>query len=227
MTEKAQRRAASSKDVPRERVLATRAVTDRMRDRLWAMYLDAFVDVSSQAVGSQLLEQVNFDQLMADPDTYKMIGVEGTEPVGMIMMSASLELIPGINVESLMARYPGQHARDAVFYVPFAFVASGAKSLRLYSRLITAASQIAAVRDGVIVLDMCRFLEASGQARLIRRALRAFPDARVEEIDAQVFYAATLPKAADLTFDVDLDAVDLVLDLSESDGVSVAPTAEG
>lgn len=209
-----------------DQIVAARAVSERLGDDLWTMYREAFSDIGEHAIGTQVFERADFDRLLMDRDTYKLVGFESGVAVGMIVLTSNLALIPGVNVATLHDRYPDHASRDTIFYVPFAFVSAQAKSLRLFAKLVTSASQIAAVRDGVIVLDMCRYLESSGQARLVRRALRAFPDSSVDEIDAQVYYAATLPKPADAALAVGVDDIDLVIDVRD-DPAAPAPGDSG
>ena len=199
------------------RVVVTRRVAPRLRDRLWALYEAAFASIEGKALGTQMLAKPAFDALVDHPDTFKFIGFDAGQPAGMILLVDRLELAPGVSRRFFAEQFPAQTERDAAFYGVFAFVAPGSTRLRLYSGLLTAAAQLAASRDGVIVLDMSRHLEAAGQVRLIERAVRGFPGVTVAEVDAQLFYAVTLPATSERDTGFDPNAVDVLIDLEESD----------
>ncbi len=171
--------------------------------------------MEGKAVGTQMLDKPVFDALVDHPDTYKFLGFDEGHPAGMILLVDRLELVPGVNASFFADRFPEQSVRGAVFYGVFAFVAPGSGRLRLYSALLGAAAQLAASRDGVIVIDMSRHLEEAGQVRLIERSVRGFPGVSVNEVDAQLFYAITLPTQTDRATVFDPSAVDVVIDLTE------------
>ena len=171
--------------------------------------------MEGKAVGTQMLDKPVFDALVDHPDTYKFLGFDEGHPAGMILLVDRLELVPGVNATFFADRFAEQSERGAVFYGVFAFVAPGSGRLRLYSALLGAAAQLAASRDGVIVVDMSRHLEQAGQVRLIERSVRGFPGVSVNEVDAQLFYAITLPTPTDRATGFDPSAVDVVIDLTE------------
>lgn len=182
--------------VDRTEIVIAQHVTGRLRDHLWDLYRAAFASVQPLAISVQKLERDTFDVLVDHEGTYKVLGFVDGEPKGLIVLTDRIDLVPGVSASALAHRYPDAWQRHAVFYVPFALVAEGTRDLSLYSALIAAAAQLAAVRDGVIVVDMCRHLVHSGQVKAIERAVRRFDGAAFEEVDAQVFYALSLPHPA-------------------------------
>ena len=215
MTDSPRELVAACGGAGRTRVVVTRRVAPRLRRRLWTLYVGAFASIEGRAVGTQMLEKPVFDALVDHPDTYKFLGFDEGHPAGMILLVDRLDLVPGVNACFFAERFPEQAVRGAVFYGVFAFVAPGSGRLRLYSALLGAAAQLAASRAGVIVIDMSRHLEEAGQVRLIERSVRGFPGVSVNEVDAQLFYAITLPTATDRATGFDPSAVDVVIDLTE------------
>ena len=224
MTDSPREFVAACGGVGHARVLVSRRVAPRLRHRLWTLYIDAFASIEGKAVGTQMLDKPVFDALVDHPDTYKFLGFDEGHLAGTILLTDRLDLVPGVNASFFVDRFPEQAERGAVFYGVFAFVAPGSGRLRLYSALLGAAAQLAASRDGVIVIDMSRHLEEAGQVRLIERSVRGFPGVAVNEIDAQLFYAVTLPTRTDRATGFDPSAVDVVIDLTEPEVEPVIAT---
>ena len=190
-------------------------MSGRLRDLLWSRYTEAFELLDGRAIVPQVLPKEEFDALVDNVQTYKFIGYEAGEPAGMILLVDQLDLVPGISDAFLAARYPDEVARQSLFYGVFAFVASGSARLRLYAGMLSAAAQLAASKDGVIILDMSRQLEQAGQVRLIERSVRGFPGVEVAEVDAQLFYAVRLPEPTQRSTGFVPDEIDVLVDLTE------------
>lgn len=193
----------------------TRRVSSRLRDLLWSRYTEAFELLDGRAIVPQVLPKEEFDALVDNVQTYKFLGYEAGEPAGMILLVDRLDLVPGISEAFLAARYPDEVARQTLFYGVFAFVAPGSARLRLYASMLSAAAQLAASKDGVIILDMSRQLEQAGQVRLIERSVRGFPGVEVAEVDAQLYYAVRLPEPTQRTTGFLPDEIDVLVDLTD------------
>ena len=178
----------------RPEIVIAQSVTVNLRDRLWEIYCSAFANIEGASISVQRVDQAQFAALVDSTTTFKVLGLRDGEPMGLILLTDDLDLIPGISVAAFARRFPDAWSRRALFYVAFAFVSSSCRIPNLFPTLIAAASQIPAARNGVAVVDMCRELEQAGQVKAIERALRGFNGAAVDEIDAQLFYALTLPK---------------------------------
>jgi hypothetical protein len=191
------------------RIEVSRSVGARLRDLLWVLYEESFRAIEDRSLTKQSLDREEFVRLVDHANTFKIIGFDDGEPAGMLV----LELVGGLSEPYLRRHYPDQFDRRAIYYGAFAFVALGSRSSRLYYRLVHTAGQLAAVRQGVILLDISRYHERAGVANVVSLVSRSFPDATVEAIDAQVYYAVNLPMpsnkgdapVADIDLEVTID----------------------
>jgi hypothetical protein len=209
---------------PSTRVVVSRHVGEHLRDLLWLRYEESFRAIEDRSLTKQSVDHAEFVRLVDDANTFKIIGMAGDEPSGMLLLTDDLDLVGGLSEPYLRRCYPDQFARRAIYYGVFAFVTVGSRQSRLYYRLIHAAGQLAASRQGMILLDISRYHEESGVANVVSLVSRSFPEAAVEAIDAQVYYAVNLPNVS-AKGDAPISAADLELTIDVREPSADAGTA--
>ena len=194
--------------------------------RLWELYHEAFAPLQELALLNHLYAEETFLALLADPRVTKLVGWKGGRPVGLAMVTNVLEVVPQISPAFLRRRYPEEAARSAVYFGILVFVDAGSRCRTLYPRLAGGMAQVAADDGGVILFDVC---EHNRVGESVERQLRTitgwFPSGSFERVDAQSYYAMSLPHPAERRRTA--VSVDLNVDLSEAarrpDARPVAP----
>ena len=116
-------------------------------------------------------------------------------PVGLAMVTNSLEDVPQISPAFLRSRYPDHAARDAIYVGILVMVAPGFRGRTLFARLSTELWQVPAAGGGVLVFDICDFnREVFGAEKLAQRIADNFPRSAVQVLDRQTWYVAELPE---------------------------------
>ncbi len=207
--------------------------TERRPDRssweaLWQLYHATFEPLQELALLNHLYARAEFDALLADERISKLIARDDTGPVGMAMITNELELVPQISPPFLRRRYPEQAARDAVFFGIMIFVADTHRRSTVFPRLIAGMGQMTAEASGVVVFDVCRHnLETYDFDGLIASMAGWFPHSEFEQVDAQHYFAVTVPVRPEGRLPIALasSAVTTPTDASALDTVPQAMTA--
>lgn len=180
---------------PPVRISMERTVTGAVADELWRQYWANFSPLRALAVQKQHSDRDEFLALLANPDVITYVGWEGSRPVGMAMITNSLEDVPELSPDFLRARFPDQAARDAIYVGIYVMVDPDHRGITLFHRLYMECWQLAARARGVLVVDTCEFNRTRFDTdELARRIGEGFPNCTVSVLDRQTWYAAELPE---------------------------------
>ncbi|HSJ91973.1 MAG TPA: hypothetical protein VK917_07880 [Ilumatobacter sp.] len=172
-----------------------RVITGPVAEELWRQYWANFAPLRALAVQKQHSDREEFLDLLANPDVITYVGWEGRRPVGMAMITNSLEDVPELSPDFLRARFPEQAARNAIYVGVYVMVDPNHRGITLFHRLYMECWQLAARARGVLVVDTCEFNRtAFNTDELARRIGEGFPNCTVSVLDRQTWYAAELPE---------------------------------
>ncbi|MCU1390164.1 MAG: hypothetical protein JWL72_3502 [Ilumatobacteraceae bacterium] len=169
-------------------------VTGATAEALWEAYYANFKPLGPLAILQHCYPQEVVMAEFANPRITKIVGWQDGIPVGLAMVTNSLEDVPQISPEFLRAAYPEHAARNSIFFGILVMVAPGVRGLTLFSRLSIELWQIPAEAGGVLVYDVCDFNRITfDAATLSQRIADNFPQSSLKVIDRQTWYAAELP----------------------------------
>ena len=172
-----------------------RVVTGAVADELWHQYWANFEPLQTLAVQKQHSDRDEFLELLANPAVITYVGWDGSRPVGMAMITNSLDDVPELSPDFLRARFPEQAARDAIYVGIYVMVDPQHRGLTLFHRLYMECWQLAAQARGVLVVDTCEFNRTTFDTDgLAQRVGESFPNCTVSVLDRQTWYAAELPE---------------------------------
>jgi hypothetical protein len=163
-------------------------------EELWEAYRTNFEPLAELAVLQHVYSR---DEVLAEfmnPRITKIVGWQGDRPVGLAMVTNSLEDVPQISPAFLRSKYPEHAARNAIYVGILVMVAPGVRGLTLFGRLSTELWQIPATVDGVLVFDVCDFNRELGAERLAERIASHFPRSALKVLDRQTWFVAELPE---------------------------------
>lgn len=164
-------------------------------EALWTMYRSNFAPLETLAILQCCFERDEVLAELANPAITKIVGWQGTTPVGFAAITNDLESVPQISPRYLRAKYPDHVEGDRIYFGLFVTVSPEHRGMTLFNRLSLAMWQIPASCDGVLVFDICQFnRDTFDTDALVQRVGANFPGSNVEVIDQQTWYAATLPK---------------------------------
>lgn len=171
------------------------SVTGETAEALWKAYHQNFEPLEELAVLQHLYTRDEMLEEFANPRILKIVGWQGGEPVGLAMVTNSLEEVPQISPRYLRRSYPEHGARNAIYFGILVMVSPGVRGLTLFSRLSTELWQVVARDSGVLVWDVCDFNRLTFDAETItKRIAENFPHSTFAVLDRQTWYAAELPE---------------------------------
>ena len=171
------------------------SITGSEAETLWEAYRSNFEPLSELAVLQHLYSREEVLAEFSNPRIVKIVGWQDDRPVGLAMVTNSLEDVPQVSPAFLRARYPMHAARNAIYIGILVMVAPGQRGLTLFGRLSTELWQVAALDGGVLVFDVCDFnRENFGAEKLAQRIANSFPRSDLQVLDRQTWYVAELPE---------------------------------
>jgi len=171
------------------------SITGSEAETLWEAYRSNFEPLSELAVLQHLYSREEVLAEFSNPRIIKIVGWQDDRPVGLAMVTNSLEDVPQISPAFLRARYPMHAARNAIYIGILVMVAPGQRGLTLFGRLSTELWQVAALDGGVLVFDVGDFnRENFGAEKLAQRIANSFPRSDLQVLDRQTWYVAELPE---------------------------------
>ncbi|MCU1392065.1 MAG: hypothetical protein JWM34_493 [Ilumatobacteraceae bacterium] len=169
-------------------------VSGATADALWEAYYANFLPLGPLAILQHCYPREEVMAEFANPRITKIIGWQDGVPVGLAMVTNSLDDVPQISPAFLRAKYPEHAAADTIYFGILVMVAPGVRGLTLFSRLSVELWQIPARAGGVLIYDICDFNRITFDAdTLSQRIADNFPRSSVGVIDRQTWYAAELP----------------------------------
>ena len=170
-------------------------VTGQPADALWKAYEENFGPLEDLAMLRHVDTRDEMLAQLANPRIVKIVGWRGDEPVGLAMVTNSLEDVTEISPQFLRARFPEYAARDAIYFGTLVMVSQPLRGRTLFSRLTTELWQIPASVGGVLIFDVCEFNRTTFNTDVLsQRIADNFPRSTVQIVDRQTWYAAELPE---------------------------------
>lgn len=171
------------------------SITGAAAEALWESYRENFEPLAELAILQHLYTRDEMLAEFANPRILKIVGWQGGVPVGLGMVTNSLEDVPQISPRFLRARYPQHAERNTIYFGILVMVAPGLRGRTLFSRLYTELWQVPATAGGVLVFDICDFNRDAFQAdALAQRIADSFPRSDLQVLDRQTWYVAELPE---------------------------------
>ena len=172
-----------------------RSISGSQAETLWEAYRTNFEPLAELAVLQHLYSR---DEVLAEfgnPRIIKIVGWQDDRPVGLAMVTNSLDDVPQISPAFLRAKYPQHAARNAIYFGILVMVVPGTRGLTLFGRLSTELWQMVAGAGGVLVWDVCDFNRTTfSSEKVAQRIADGFPRSNLQVLDRQTWYAAELPE---------------------------------
>lgn len=163
-------------------------------EMLWEAYRTNFEPLTELAVLQHLYSRAEVLAELRNPRIVKIVGWQGDRPVGLAMVTTSLDDVPQISPAFLRSKYPDHAARNAIYFGILVMVAPGVRGLTLFGRLSTELWQLVAIDGGVLVWDVCDFNRITFDAETVaQRIADTFPRSNLRVLDRQTWYVAELP----------------------------------
>ena len=164
-------------------------------DALWACYLTNIEPLATLAVLRHVDERPTFEAQLANERIVKIVAWQDGTPVGLAMVTNSLDDVEEISPAFLRAKYPEHAARNAIYVGMLVMVSQPLRGRTVFSRLYTELWQVPALAGGILVFDVCEFNRTMFDTdALARRIASAFPRATAQVLDRQTWYVAELPE---------------------------------
>jgi hypothetical protein len=171
------------------------SITGLKAEALWEAYRTNFEPLAELAVLQHYYSRAEVLAELANPRITKIVGWQVNTPVGLAMVTNSLEDVPQISPAFLRSKYPAHAARNAIYVGILVMVAPGVRGRTLFARLSAELWQVPALVGGVLVFDVCDFnREMFGAEQLAQRIADNFPRSAVQVLDRQTWYVADLPE---------------------------------
>ena len=170
-------------------------ITGDLAEGLWDAYRDNFEPLTALAIMRHFVSREELLTMLANPRIHKIVGWQSDEPVGLAMVTNSLDDVKDISPNFLRTKYPDHASRNAIYYGILVMVSHSLRGRTLFGRLYTELWQIPALDAGILVFDACEFNRTSfGADELAQRIADRFPHSSLEVLDRQTWYVAELPE---------------------------------
>lgn len=164
-------------------------------EALYEAYLESILPLTSLAVLKHLDSKAEVLANLANPRIEKIVGWQGDVPVGLAMVTNSLEDVSEISPDFLRTKYPEHAAKNRIYVGMLVLVSPRLRGLTLFGRLYTELWQVPALAGGILVFDVCEFNRTMFDTDLLaKRIADNFPRSAVEVLDRQTWYVAELPE---------------------------------
>ncbi len=164
-------------------------------EALYEAYLESILPLTSLAVLKHLDSKAEVLANLANPRIEKIVGWQGDLPVGLAMVTNSLEDVSEISPDFLRSKYPEHAAKNRIYVGMLVLVSPRLRGLTLFGRLYTELWQVPALAGGILVFDVCEFNRTMFDTDLLaKRIADNFPRSSVELLDRQTWYVAELPE---------------------------------
>lgn len=183
------------------RVSIERFVSPEVSRQLLSDHHDVFHPLDALAAEPQSLTDEMFQTLVEHPDVLLFIAWDDELPVGLMMATTDLELIPWIQPKYFRTRYPDHAARKAIVYVPTLQIAASHQGTKVAEAMCEAFALWIVVRRGVLCFDSCAWdIENLGVPQFIEKYALRHIEGRADTLDSQHYfgYEAIALKSLDL-----------------------------
>ncbi len=164
-------------------------------EALWELYREAMEPLDQVAAMKHLEPREVMMQRFADPGITKVIGWEGSSPVGLGLITNDFSLVGEISPDFFANKYPEHADRNAIFYGMAVLVKPTQRGMTMFSRIYIEMWQIPARVGGVLIFDTCKFNRDNfGADDIIGHIAANFPSSNWSVIDQQTWFVAELPE---------------------------------
>jgi pyruvoyl-dependent arginine decarboxylase len=158
--------------------------------RYYALYVETFGEMETQAVARQLLHEEEFLAEMLDPRVHKYVAWDEDDlAIGMTTLTSDLETVPWVSPQYFAHHYPDHYARGACYYIGFTLVHPDYRGGHLFHAMLSAMAQSVIDNRGVVGWDMCLANEDRGLGASAVRLLNSLGDVDIAPIDRQTYFA--------------------------------------
>jgi hypothetical protein len=172
-------------------------IADEYVDRFYELYAAAFGPVQARAAARHMLTAAEFADEMADKRIDKYVAWnDAGEPVALATFTADLTAVPWISPQFYAARYPGEFARGAVFYLGYTLVDPDRATLRTFPAMMQLLVERMTQARGVCVFDVCAYNDGRSVGKMWDRVARRGV-AQVDVLDTQTYYAASFTEVTE------------------------------
>ncbi len=169
-------------------------ITGATAEVLWETYHANFHPLQNLAILQHCYTRDEVLDELANPRITKIVGWQDGSPVGLAMVTNSLDDVPQISPDFLRASYPTHAENNSIYFGILVMVVPGRRGMTLFSRLSIELWQIPAKAGGILVYDICDFNRIAFDAEnLSQRLADNFPESTVKVVDRQTWYVAELP----------------------------------
>jgi hypothetical protein len=173
-------------------------VHESLIEEAWSLYYTAFRELNAFAVQRHLMYRDEFDDVMRDRRVQKYLCLDDDENLcGLSTYTNDLDAVPLISPAYFQRRWPGLYADRRIWYCGFVAVHPQSRSATAFGDMVEAMYQVAAIQNGIIALDMCRFNDETRRlSRVIPLMLhRLAGKVRTERMDDQSYWLYEFPAA--------------------------------
>jgi hypothetical protein len=176
-------------------VTQERSITGAIAEQLCDAYELTVGPLADLAVLKHVDGRAEVLGYLANQRITKLVAWQGNVPVGLGMVTNSLEDVVEISPSYLRSRYPDFAARDAIYVGMLVMVVPGVRGMTVFSRIYTELWQVPAKAGGLLVWDVCEFNRLTFAADdIAKRIAGNFPNSSVDVLDRQTWYVAHLPE---------------------------------
>lgn len=163
-------------------------LTGELRERAWAMYVNAFEDLKTRAAQRHMLHREEFNEICADKRLTKYVATVDGFLRGMAILTDDLDAWPLIQPEFFEHRWPDEYASKRLWYLGFVCATKTAKRQHVFAKLLEVVGEPARELRGVVIADFC---DANRHLPRASHGINlSFDDkAWFEQVDSQGFYA--------------------------------------
>ena len=133
------------------------SITGEVADQLWDAYRLNFEPLATLAVLQHFYAREEMLAEFANPRIVKIIGWSEGKPIGLAMVTNSLDDVPQISPQFIRAKYPTHAEANSIYFGILVMVSPEVRGRTLFARLYTELWQVPALAGGVLVFDICDF----------------------------------------------------------------------
>jgi hypothetical protein len=167
-------------------------------DEAWAVYHEAFEELTAHAVQRHLMYRSEFDEVMRDRRVQKYLCFgDGGEVTGLATYTNHLDAVPLISPQYFARRWPRLYAERRIWYIGFIAVGPTGRASAL-TEMVEGMYALVAAQNGIVGLDVCTY---NAQGRHMARSISVFmrrlaSNVQVERADEQSYWLYEFPPAA-------------------------------
>jgi len=165
-------------------------------DRLWSLYVRAYLPVAEETVTHEMLDRVEFAGQLRSSVNRVWVVWDGDMPVAMTVISTDVRSTRWLSEQYFAKHFPDRYAAGQVHYVVWAVVDPDYGARGAVVHLGKHCLAVEAEEGALLVFDTPEVNqpnETGGSAELLLRLARMVSDADLVPISVQRYYAISFP----------------------------------